>query len=171
MPKKIKKIGKRKAPRRRTGMTEEDAAKAAELKAKRKFRKYYYRGIEVEKLLDLGTREFKELVHARARRRFRRGLSDKHKSFIRRLRKAKKSVQGTIKKPKIIKTHLRNMIVVPEMVASQIGVYNGKGYIHVEVKPDMIGYYLAEFSITYKPVGHGRPGLGSTGSAKFIPLK
>ncbi|ETO08189.1 hypothetical protein RFI_29200, partial [Reticulomyxa filosa] len=73
-------------------------------------------------------------------------------------------------KTKIIKIHLQNMIVVPEMIASQVDVYNGKGYIHVEIKPVMIGYYLAEFSITYKPVGQGRPGLSSTGSAKFILL-
>lgn len=41
----------------------------------------------------------------------------------------------------------------------------------VEVKPEMIGHYLAEFSISYKPVKHGRPGIGSTHSSRFIPLK
>mmetsp|Transcript_22381 Transcript_22381/g.35822 ORF Transcript_22381/g.35822 Transcript_22381/m.35822 type:complete len:166 (-) Transcript_22381:153-650(-) len=148
-----------------------DPAKLAELKKKRKFRKYYYRGVEVEKLLDLPHGEFTKLVTARARRRFKRGLKDKPKGFIQRLRKAKKQCAGSIKKPKIIKTHLRNMIIIPEMVASQIGVYNGKGYILVEVKPDMIGHYLGEYAITYKPVGHGRPGVGSTGSSRFIPLK
>jgi ribosomal protein uS19 len=48
------------------------------------------------------------------------------------------------------------MIIVPEMIGSVVGVYNGKQYINVEVKPEMIGYYLAEFSITYKPIKHGR---------------
>ena len=38
-------------------------------------------------------------------------------------------------------------------------------------QPDMIGHYLGEYAITYKPVGHGRPGVGSTGSSRFIPLK
>lgn len=38
-------------------------------------------------------------------------------------------------------------------------------------QPDMIGYYLGEFSISYKPVKHGKPGVGASGSAKFIPLK
>mmetsp|Transcript_4727 Transcript_4727/g.4146 ORF Transcript_4727/g.4146 Transcript_4727/m.4146 type:complete len:166 (-) Transcript_4727:214-711(-) len=148
-----------------------DPARMAELKKKRKFRKYYYRGVEVEKLLDLPHGELLKLVTSRARRRFRRGLKEKPKGFIQRLRKAKKACAGTIKKPKIIKTHLRSMIIVPEMVAAQIGVYNGKGYILVEVKPDMIGHYLGEYAITYKPVGHGRPGVGSTGSSRFIPLK
>lgn len=45
---------------------------------------------------------------------------------------------------------------VPEMVASQVGVYNGLGYTLVEIKPDMIGHYLGEFSITYKPCRHGK---------------
>ena len=54
------------------------------------------------------------------------------------------------------------MIVVPEMIGSVIGVYNGKSFNQVEVKPDMVGSYLGEYSITYKPTTHGRPGIGST---------
>jgi small subunit ribosomal protein S15e len=41
----------------------------------------------------------------------------------------------------------------------------------MQVRPEMIGKYLAEFSITYKPTLHGRPGLGATHSSRFIPLK
>jgi len=35
----------------------------------------------------------------------------------------------------------------------------------------MVGMYLGQFSITYKPVRHGRPGIGATSSSKFVPLK
>ncbi|KAF9619132.1 hypothetical protein IFM89_005146 [Coptis chinensis] len=59
------------------------------------------------------------------------------------------------------------MIIVPEM----IGVYNGKTFNQVEIKPEMIAHYLAEFSISYKPMKHGRPGIGATHSSRFIPLK
>ena len=52
-----------------------------------------------------------------------------------------------------------------------MGVFSGKGFPVVEIKPEMIGKYLAEFSITYKPTLHGRPGLGATHSSRFIPLK
>ena len=38
-------------------------------------------------------------------------------------------------------------------------------------QPEMIGHYLGEFSISYKPVKHGRPGIGATHSSRFIPLK
>lgn len=57
------------------------------------------------------------------------------------------------------------------MIGSIIGVYNGKTFNQVEIKPEMIGHYLAEFSISYKPVKHGRPGIGATHSSRFIPLK
>ena len=74
-------------------------------------------------------------------------------------------------KPELVKTHLRNMIIVPEMIGSVVGVYNGKTFNQIEIKPEMIGHYLAEFSISYKPVKHGRPGIGATHSSRFIPLK
>jgi len=35
-----------------------------------------------------------------------------------------------------VKTHLRNMVVVPEMIGSIVGVYNGKTYNQVEIKVD-----------------------------------
>jgi len=132
------------------------------------FRKFFYRGLEVHKLLDLTHMELMKLMTARARRRFGRG--NVPMKLIRRLRRAKKDApQGD--KPKIVKTHLRNMIIVPEMVASIVGVYNGKDFTQVEIKPDMIGHYLGEFAISYKPVKHGRPGVGATNSSRFIPLK
>jgi small subunit ribosomal protein S15e len=91
--------------------------------------------------------------------------------LIKKLRLAKKNA-GPNEKPAMVKTHLRDMIIVPEMIGSVCGVYvspissrahvvsltlqNGKSFTTVEVKPEMTGHYLGEFSITYKPVGHGR---------------
>lgn len=111
-----------------------------------------------------------ELVGARARRRFSRGLKRKPLALIKKLRKAKKEAPEH-EKPACVKTHLRNMIVVPEMIGSVVGIHNGKVFNQVEIKADMVGHYLGEFSITYKPVKHGRPGIGATHSSRFIPLK
>ncbi|CAG8751625.1 4624_t:CDS:2, partial [Dentiscutata heterogama] len=111
-----------------------------EIKKKRTFKKFSYRGVDLDQLLDLSSEQLTDLVHARARRRFQRGLKPK-----------KEAPQGD--KPAVVKTHLRDMIIVPEMIGSVIGVYNGKTFN----QPEMIGHYLAEFSITYKPVKHGRP--------------
>ena len=48
------------------------------------------------------------------------------------------------------------------MVGSVVGIHNGKEYVNVEIKFDMIGRYLAEFAITYKVTKHGKPGIGAT---------
>jgi small subunit ribosomal protein S15e len=97
-------------------------------------------------------------------------LTRKYTTLLKKLRKAKKEAD-TFEKPACIKTHLRNMIIVPEMIGSVVGVYNGKVFNQVEVKAEMCGHYLGEFSITYKPVKHGRPGIGATHSSRFVPLK
>lgn len=106
--------------------------------------------------------------------------------LIRKLRKAKKEAPPN-EKPRMVKTHLRDMIVVPEMIGSVIGIYNGKVrcdpdhilpsryltdlllqvFNSVEIKAEMVGHYIGEFSITYKPVRHGRPGIGATHSSRL----
>ena len=54
-------------------------------------------------------------------------------AFIKKLRKAKKEAPFG-EKPAVVKTHLRNMIVMPEMIGSMVGVYNGKIFNAVEIK-------------------------------------
>ena len=147
-----------------------NAEEVEALRKKRTFRKFTFRGIDLDKLLDLTNDELMDLVCARARRRMSRGLKRKPMALIKRLREAKKNA-GPGEKPLGIKTHLRNMIIVPEMIGSIIGIYNGKMFCGVEIKPEMIGMYLGEFAITYKPVRHGRPGIGSNHASRFIPLK
>ncbi|ATY60754.1 ribosomal protein S15, eukaryotic/archaeal [Cordyceps militaris CM01] len=149
---------------------EYNAVEAAEIKKRRAFRKFSYRGIELDNLLDLTSDQLRDVVHARARRRINRGLNRRPMGLIKKLRKAKQSAKPN-EKPDTVKTHLRNMIVVPEMIGSVVGIYSGKEFNQVEIKPEMVGHYLAEFSISYKPVKHGRPGIGATNSSRFIPLK
>lgn len=146
---------------------EEDQAQQPK---KRTFKKFSYRGVDLEQLLDKSNKDLMELFSARARRRLSRGLKRKPMALLAKLQKAKKEA-APMEKPEVVKTHLRDMIILPEMVGSVIGVYNGKTFNQIEVKPEMIGHYLGEFSVTYKPVKHGRPGIGATHSSRFIPLK
>eukprot|EP00403_Amphidinium_massartii_P014573 CAMPEP_0178409050 /NCGR_PEP_ID=MMETSP0689_2-20121128/20259_1 /TAXON_ID=160604 /ORGANISM="Amphidinium massartii, Strain CS-259" /LENGTH=142 /DNA_ID=CAMNT_0020030173 /DNA_START=75 /DNA_END=503 /DNA_ORIENTATION=+ len=141
---------------------------AEEGRQKRTFRKYSYRGVDLDKLLDMSNQDLMELFRARQRRKFSRGIKRKPIALLKKLRKAKRETAYG-EKPEPVKTHLRNMVIVPEMIGSVVAVYNGKQYIQVEVKPEMIGHYLAEFSITYKPIKHGR--AGQLANSKFIPLK
>ncbi len=99
------------------------------------------------RLLDLSSDQLRDVVHARARRRFNRGLKRKPMGLIKKLRKAKQEAKPN-EKPDLVKTHLRNMIVVPEMIGSVIGIYSGKEFNQVEIKPEMVGHYLGEFSIS-----------------------
>ncbi len=85
-------------------------------------------------------------------------------------RKSKKNCQPGMK-PSLVKTHLRDGIVMPEMIGNVVGVYNGKSFTPVEVKFDMIGRYLGEFAITYKPTRHGRPGVGATKGSQHSDKK
>ncbi|KAL5481267.1 hypothetical protein EMCRGX_G021398 [Ephydatia muelleri] len=151
-------------------MESQTAEDLAALKKKRTFRKFTYRGVDLDQLLDMSYEQLMPMLSARARRRFSRGLKRKPLALIKKLRKAKKEAPA-MEKPAVVKTHLRDMIVVPEMIGSVVGIHQGKTFNQVEIKPEMVGHYLGEFAITYKPVKHGRPGIGATHSSRFIPLK
>merc|ERR1711893_449960 len=87
-----------------------DMAEAAEKKKKRTFRKYTYRGVDLDQLLDMSSEQLMELFNCRARRKFSRGLKRKPMALIKRLRKAKKEAPP-MEKPECVKTHLRDIIV------------------------------------------------------------
>jgi len=139
-------------------------------KKKRFFKKFTFRGLDLEQLVNMSSSELIKIFTARGRRKFCRGLQQKSITFLRKLRQVKKDIKSN-EKTKVVRTHLRNMVVVPEMIGNQVAIYNGKTFNQIEIKPDMIGHYTGEFSITYKPVKHGRPGIGATSSSKFVPLK
>ena len=68
---------------------EVDVEAVAALRKKRQFRKFTFRGLELERLLDLSHEELLGFVTARARRRMQRGLKRKPMALIKKLRKAK----------------------------------------------------------------------------------
>ena len=142
----------------------------SEIQKKKPFRKQIYRGHELDKLLDMNMETIVNLMKSRQQRRFKHGITGKYERLIKKLRIAKKnSIPG--EKPISVKTHLRNTIIVPEMCGSVVEVYGGKYWNAVEVKADMIGHFLAEYSMTYKPVRHGKVGVGATRSSKFTSIK
>ena len=141
-----------------------------DLGKKQIFKKFSYRGNDLKKLIDMNMDEISQQLRSRQRRKLRRKMGTKYARFINKLLEAKKhTAQG--EKPVAIKTHLRDCIVLPSMVQSVINIHKGNGYSNVEVKPEMIGYYLGEFAVTYKRVSHGKPGVGATHSSKFVPIK
>ncbi|MGA9085703.1 MAG: ribosomal protein S19 family protein, partial [Methanoregula sp.] len=70
-----------------------------------------------------------------------------------------------------VRTHLREMIVMPEMIGKSIEIYNGKEFLKVEFQPEAVFHYLGEFALTRKRVTHGSAGIGATRGSKYVPLK
>lgn len=136
--------------------------------------KYLYRGHSLEELMKMPLEKFAELLPSRQRRSLQRtilrGTSEEHLKLLEKIRRAKKIVEAGKKQP-TIKTHLRDFIILPEMVGLTIHVHNGKEFVPVEITPERIGHYLGEFAPTTKKVEHGEPGLKATRSSMFVALK
>ena len=132
-------------------------------------KEFSYRGHSLNSLIGMSMDEFINLLPSRQRRSLQRGLTPEQRTLLEKLREAKEAQkQG---KEVNLKTHVRDLIVLPEMVGVKIHVHNGKEFVAVEIKPEMIGHYLGEFAITNKPVRHGTPGIGASRSSMYVPLK
>jgi small subunit ribosomal protein S19 len=128
---------------------------------------FTYRGHELDELQDMSLEEVAELLPARQRRTITRGLSAQHEKLIETAREA--DPEETANNP--IRTHLRDMPVLPEFVGLTFAVHTGQSFERVEVEPEMLGHYLGEFQLTRSQVEHGQAGIGATRSSKFVPLK
>lgn len=132
-------------------------------------KEFMYRGYTLNQLQSLSMDEFINLLSSRQRRSLHRGLSPEQRILLEKTRAAKEALrQGNAQ---TIKTHLRDMIILPEMVGITISVHNGKEFVAVEIKPEMIGHCLGEYAITNRPVRHGTPGIGASRSSMYVPLK
>ncbi len=132
-------------------------------------KKFMYRGLDLSSLQSMSMDEFIELLPSRQRRSLLRGLTPEQRTLLEKMRKAQEAAEKG--EDATIKTHVRDMIILPEMVGMTISVHNGKEFIPVKIKPEMIGHYLGEFAITNKPVRHGTPGIGASRSSMYVPLK
>lgn len=142
----------------------------ADLSKKQIFKKFSFRGHEIGSLLSMKIDEVAKLLRSRQRRRLTRKLKPAYGRLLTRLNFIKSCTpQG--EKPLGVKTHLRDLIILPSMIMSVVNVHNGKEYVPVEIKPEMVGYYLGEFAQSYKRVTHGKAGVGATSSSKFVPKK
>ncbi|MEK6945762.1 MAG: 30S ribosomal protein S19 [Nanoarchaeota archaeon] len=124
---------------------------------------FTYRGKNIEELKKLEVREFAKHIKSRARRAVLRNFQ----SIEQFLARAKEKIQ----KNKQIKTHLRDLVVVPEMIGMKINVYNGHNFIPVEISGEMLGHRLGEFSLTRGKVKHGSAGIGATKGSKHKAKK
>lgn len=132
-------------------------------------KEFSYRGHSMEELQGMSMDEFIKLLPSRQRRTLTRGLDQVQRTLLENIRRSKKARQAGEKA--IVKTHARDMIILPEMIGVTLMIHNGKEFTSVEIAPEMIGHYLGEFAITSKPVRHGSPGIGASRSSMYVPLK
>jgi len=129
-------------------------------------KEFKYRGYTAEQLQTMSIESLLVLLPSRARRALNRGISEDKRSLLGEIRKARESGSDVA-----IKTHARDMIILPSMLGLKIQVYNGREFAAVEIRTEMIGHYLGEYAITNKKVVHGTPGIGASRSSLYVPLK
>jgi len=129
-------------------------------------KKFYFHGKTLEELQAMSLNEFIKLLPSRQRRSLTRGFSEENRKLYDKIKKAK---QGLFKK--LIKTHRRDFIVLPEMVGLIIHIHRGKEFVPVMIMEEMVGCYLGEFAATRKKVAHSAPGIGATRSSASASVK
>jgi small subunit ribosomal protein S19 len=126
---------------------------------------FSYRGKSLEDLQKLSVEDYSKLITARQRRALKRmGVS--YKQLLTKIEKAKK--QGG---KKLIKTQVREAVILPSWVGMKFGVYDGKEFKEILIAPEMLGHRLGEFAFSTKRVVHSAPGIRATRGSKFLAVK
>lgn len=109
---------------------------------------FKFKNKTIEELKELSIADFVSLLPARQRRSFNRGFSDEKKKLIKKLEKKNN-----------VKTHLRDMFILPLMVGKTIQIHNGKSFEAIVIKEEMVGHFFGEFSFTRKRAKHTSVGV------------
>ncbi|MBI2045013.1 30S ribosomal protein S19 [Candidatus Pacearchaeota archaeon] len=124
---------------------------------------FTYRGKTMEELQTLEVREFAKYLKSRSRRTVLKNFQDIEK-FV-------NESKEKISRDKKIKTHKRDIVIVPAMIGMKMQIYNGKTFEPVEITGEMLGHRLGEFAPTKKRVQHGSAGIGATKGSKHKAKK
>lgn len=123
-------------------------------------KEFTYRGKNLKELQELSLNDFMELLPSAQRRKIKRGFTKEEKHFLDELRKKDN-----------VKTHCREMIILPEMIGKTILIHNGKVFNKLTITEEMIGHIIGEFSLTRNKVAHSSPGVGATKSSGSTSVK
>lgn len=126
-------------------------------------KEFTFRGKNLEELTKMSINEFAELCDSRAKRTLKKG-TDKH--LLKKIAKAKENI-----KSKPVKTHKKDIIIIPQMIGAKLAVYRGNSFENLEISEKMLGHYLGEFVFTRKRLQHGKAGIGATKSSTAITAR
>lgn len=124
-------------------------------------KEFTFRGKTLDELKQLSLKEFAQLIKSSQRRKILRGFTDQEKILMKKIREKQKN----------IKTHSKEIIILPEMVGSIIKVHTGNSFSEVRIQEEMLGRCLGEFVSTRKRVQHSAPGIGATRSSAAMSVK
>lgn len=111
-------------------------------------KEFKFKSKSLEELQELSTAEFVALLPSRQRRSYKRGFSEDKEELIKK-----------IEKKNNVKTHSRDMIILPKMVGKTIEIHTGKAFQAVVITDDMIGHYFGEYALTRKRAVHTNIGV------------
>ena len=121
-------------------------------------KEFTYHGLSKEELANIPNEKLFKLFTARVR-----GINDDKRKLMEEMKDKNQ------KNP--IKTHLRDVIILPYMVGVTVHIFSGKEFVPITITLQMVGHYLGEYVITNKRVNHGAPGVGASRSSLYVPLK
>lgn len=124
-------------------------------------KEFTYYGKTLEELKGMSTEDFARITNSGIKRAIKRGLTEEQKKLLKKIRANKKN----------IKTHCRDMPILPEMIGHKIRVHNGKSFEPVVITQELLGHYLGEFMLTRKKLVHSAPGVGASRSSAAVSVK
>jgi len=123
-------------------------------------KEFIYHGKTMADISKLSLEEFALLLPSRERRKVKRGFTEAEKKLV-----------ADIKVGKNVKTHCRDMIILPEMIGKTIKIHNGKEWVELRLEPELLGHRLGEFALTRKELRHSSPGIGATRSSASLSVR
>ena len=123
-------------------------------------KEFVFHGKVMDELKNMSLKEFAQLLPSRQRRTLLKGLSDLNKKLLK-----------DIKTSNNVRTHCRDVIILPEMVGKTVKIYSGKEFVPVLIIAEMMGHYLGEFVLSRKKVVHHAPGIGATKSSAALSVR
>ena len=129
-------------------------------------KEFKFKGKTLEELKQMHVEDFAKLIPSRERRKLSRGFTEAEKKLLIKVRAFNEG-----KRKKKIKTHCRDMVVIPEMLDLMIYVHSGKVFMPIQILPEMLGHRLGEYVATRQKVSHSAPGIGATRSSAFASVK
>ena len=127
-------------------------------------KEFTYRGKTLEELNAMSIEQFAGLCNARAKKTLKKGF-DKH--ILKKMEKVRK--QGEKAKP--LKTHKRDLVIIPAMVGIRFALHRGNSFETLDVTEKMLGHYLGEMVFTRKRLQHGKAGIGATKSSSAVTAR